>query len=451
MCPPAYIVQRSGDYLRRCHRRYSAHVESRPVMAWCLRGAGRNDENIDAGLPQFIVQRSAEGQDVGLDRRVICQVRHWAGGNRRRDQDEGSAVSLDEVGAEPVRQRKRHSPVEGEDVQLVGQRVVEESSRGGNAGIRNDDPDVEIVNLTPQFVDRPLGQKVQGDRCRGDAVLTGEFGGQLLEPAFAACHQDDVDTRGSELPRKFLPNARGRSSHDGILAVLATQIFHVDSCPNDEGDDTECHHYRPLMTLGAIGRHDLYSGVMSRWEPNAPERLAAAAVELFAERGYDTVTVADIAQRAGLTKRTFFRHFVDKREVLFAGQETHRRLLVDAIADADATATPLEAIGAGLRAFSAGIGESRRDFLAKRQAIIGAKTDLQERELLKRAALTAVMAETLGQRGVDEPAAGLAAEIGALAMNSAYLRWLDPASHATLAELADQTLGELSSATRALR
>ncbi|WP_101906400.1 TetR/AcrR family transcriptional regulator [Mycolicibacterium setense] len=190
---------------------------------------------------------------------------------------------------------------------------------------------------------------------------------------------------------------------------------------------------------------------MSRWEPNAPERLVEAAMELFVERGYDSVTVTEIAQRAGLTKRTYFRHFADKREILFGAQEAHRRLFADAIADAPATATPLEAIGAGMAAFAAEFGEERRDFLAQSQAIIAVNSDLQERELLKRATLTGEMAEVLGQRGVKEPTAGLAAEVGALALSAAYLRWLEPANRRTLSKLAEQSLRELSAAIAALR
>ena len=190
---------------------------------------------------------------------------------------------------------------------------------------------------------------------------------------------------------------------------------------------------------------------MSRWEPNARERLVGAAVELFIDRGYETVTVTEIAERAGLSKRTFFRHFADKREILFGSQEPHRRLFVDAIAGASASATPLEAIGAGLAAFAADFSEEGRDFLAKRQAIIGGNPDLRERELLKRAALTAVMAEALRDRGVKEPAASLAAEVGALALNAAYLRWLEPSNRQAFTKLAAKSLREMSAATEVLR
>src|SRR3954449_1416934 len=89
-------------------------------------------------------------------------------------------------------------------------------------------------------------------------------------------------------------------------------------------------------------------GVMGRWEPGARERLVLAAVDLFTEQGYDATTVAQIAERAGVTKSTFFRHFPDKRELLVAGQEPLSRRLADGIAEAAADATPLEAVAAGL-------------------------------------------------------------------------------------------------------
>src|SRR6202012_6277244 len=95
---------------------------------------------------------------------------------------------------------------------------------------------------------------------------------------------------------------------------------------------------------------------MSRWEPNARGRLEQAAGELFAERGYDQTTVADIAARAGLTERTFFRHFADKREVLFSGQEQFRDRFVTAVAAAPPAATPVEALGAGLYPGGGGVG-----------------------------------------------------------------------------------------------
>lgn len=188
---------------------------------------------------------------------------------------------------------------------------------------------------------------------------------------------------------------------------------------------------------------------MARWEPNASERLALAALELFAERGYEDTTVIDIAQRAGLTKSTFFRHFRDKREVLF-GNDTVARLLARAIAAAPAAATPLEAVACALDAAGAQIfTPARREFTARRQAVIAAHPELQEREALKGLALIAAMTEALEQRGVPALAACVAAELGALAAKIAYERWSNPASGDDLSggfgDVARQALSEVQS------
>ncbi len=174
---------------------------------------------------------------------------------------------------------------------------------------------------------------------------------------------------------------------------------------------------------------------MARWEPNAPERLSRAALELFAERGYENTTVIDIATRAGLTKSTFFRHFQDKREVLFGGNALADALAA-AVGEAPEGVAPLEAVGwaletAGREVFTA----SRREFSALRRSVIAAHPELQEREALKGLALTAAMAEALRQRGVAELPARVAAQLGALAMKIGYERWIDGA-------------GEFGSATR---
>src|ERR1700761_1817319 len=101
---------------------------------------------------------------------------------------------------------------------------------------------------------------------------------------------------------------------------------------------------------------------MARWEPNTRGRLVLAALDLFASEGYDAVSVAQIAERAGVSKMTFFRHFPDKREVLFAGQELHGRLLADGITAAPAGATPLAAVGAALDAATASFTPEQRAF-----------------------------------------------------------------------------------------
>lgn len=162
---------------------------------------------------------------------------------------------------------------------------------------------------------------------------------------------------------------------------------------------------------------------MARWEPHASERLVAAALDLFAEQGYEKTTVIEIAERAGLTKSTFFRHFPDKREVLFGGTAMND-LLVAAIAGAPAGTGALEAVSlamdaAGSTVFTA----ARREFAARRWAVIAANPDLQEREALKGLGLIASIIDALKARGVPDLTARVSAELGALAMKLAYERW----------------------------
>ncbi|WP_410614326.1 TetR/AcrR family transcriptional regulator [Amycolatopsis sp. lyj-109] len=189
---------------------------------------------------------------------------------------------------------------------------------------------------------------------------------------------------------------------------------------------------------------------MSRWEGNTRVRLLDAALELFGEREYDSVTVAEIAERAGLTKRTFFRHFSDKREVLFAGQEMLSRILAEAIADAPAPATPIEAVAAALQAATTPFGPQRRDRSRLIKAVIAGHSDLRERELLKLATLRAAMADALRARGVAAPTAALAAEIGGLAYSTGFARWVAPGSEREFADLVAEALDELMAATTAL-
>jgi len=172
-----------------------------------------------------------------------------------------------------------------------------------------------------------------------------------------------------------------------------------------------------------------------------------AALELFAERGYENTTVIEIAERAGLTKSTFFRHFEDKREVLFGGDAMHG-LLVEGIDGAPEDATPLETVAealdtVGRKAFT----PARRAFSARRRAVIAANPELQEREALKGLGLTASMTDALRRRGVPELTACVAAELGALALKIAYERWSERTNGEEFAAVARQTLGEIQAAS----
>lgn len=162
---------------------------------------------------------------------------------------------------------------------------------------------------------------------------------------------------------------------------------------------------------------------MARWQPGATERLIVAAVDLFTEQGYDATTVAQIAERAGVTKSTFFRHFPDKRELLVAGQETLSRLLADGIAEAPADAGALEAVAAGLERASSAMGPANRALGPRLKAAVAASAELQERDALKSIGLAAAMTAALVARGVAGPAAHLAGEMGVLAFKQGYAQW----------------------------
>ena len=161
---------------------------------------------------------------------------------------------------------------------------------------------------------------------------------------------------------------------------------------------------------------------MARWEPDSRGRLRQAALDLYGERGFEHTTVAEIARRAGVTERTFFRHFADKREVLFAGSEELQETMVRAVADAPASLAPLDAVARGVEAAGAVLPE--REMARRRQTVIAANAELRERELIKFASLSAALAETLRGRGLEDPAASLTAEIGIAVFRNAFERWL---------------------------
>lgn len=162
---------------------------------------------------------------------------------------------------------------------------------------------------------------------------------------------------------------------------------------------------------------------MVRWEPGARERLVIAAVDLFVEQGYDDTTVAQISERAGVTKSTFFRHFPDKRELLVAGQESLSALLAEGITEAPAGATPLAAIAVGLERASTEMGPRNRELGPRMKAAIAASSELQERDALKSVGMAAAMTAALEARGVPETTAHLASEMGVLAFKQGYTRW----------------------------
>jgi AcrR family transcriptional regulator len=182
---------------------------------------------------------------------------------------------------------------------------------------------------------------------------------------------------------------------------------------------------------------------MARWEPGARERLQAAALELFATRGYEQTTAAEIAESVGLTERTFFRHFSDKREVLFYGQEEFLQVFIDGVQAAPPGASPLEVIAAALHAATSFFPDDRRPYSRMRQSVIDKNPALQERELHKMAGLATTVAEALHARGIGEPAATLAAESGATVFGIAFAQWIREGETRSLADIASGVLREL--------
>jgi AcrR family transcriptional regulator len=183
-------------------------------------------------------------------------------------------------------------------------------------------------------------------------------------------------------------------------------------------------------------------GRMSRWSPNARGRLEQAAYELFLAEGYDQTTVADIAKRAGLTERTFFRHYADKREVLFGGSSALQDELLRAIVELPPALPTFEAVRIAVEAMSA-LMHGRRTLARERQRIVAAHPDLQERDLIKRATLTTALAAALQRRGVSESAASLAADMGIGVFYVGFVQWLHDPADRELAEIVHEGFDQL--------
>jgi AcrR family transcriptional regulator len=165
---------------------------------------------------------------------------------------------------------------------------------------------------------------------------------------------------------------------------------------------------------------------MARWEPDARGRLEKAAMELFQERGYVRTTVEEIAARAGLTERTFFRYFADKREVLFSGSKELEKSIVDGIEGAPRGASPLGAVVSAFEAAGAEL-QDRRDirFVRARYALVTNHAEVKERELIKLAALARAVTKALHARDIPEPAASLVAEVGIAVFKIGFERWVN--------------------------
>ena len=185
---------------------------------------------------------------------------------------------------------------------------------------------------------------------------------------------------------------------------------------------------------------------MPRWEQGAEERLREAALELFLEHGYENVTVAQITERAGLTRRTFSRYFTDKRDVLFAGSDQLPAALAEAVLKADTALTPFEAVLDALEQVGDALATRVAPHAAQRQAIVAGSTELQERGRTKFADVSDALASALRQRGASPPTAALLADVGVAIFRTAFGRWVDEPDAATYSARVREAADELTHA-----
>jgi AcrR family transcriptional regulator len=184
---------------------------------------------------------------------------------------------------------------------------------------------------------------------------------------------------------------------------------------------------------------------VARWDPGAEERLKRAALELYLERGYDNVTVTHIAERAGLSRRSFFRYFPDKREVLFAGSERLPPALAEAVVTADPGAAPLAAVLDALARVGTQLVE-HVDGAPERRAVIDASPELQERERTKTAAITEAIRAALVQRQVNAGTAVLVAQLATVAFQHAFRHWIEAEGQASFGSCLEAVTDELRAA-----
>jgi len=187
--------------------------------------------------------------------------------------------------------------------------------------------------------------------------------------------------------------------------------------------------------------------VVSRWQPGTRDRLESAALELFTEQGFADTTVPEITARAGLTTRTFFRHFADKREVLFAVEDGLPGVVASLMAEAPASATPVVLVAWGLDLVARTRFTDQWEHLRRRRAVIQTDPGLQERELRKLAVLSTAIADSFRSRGLDELTSTLAGRYATTALATALDRWLDHDAEQPLTDHVRDTLHALHALT----
>jgi AcrR family transcriptional regulator len=185
-----------------------------------------------------------------------------------------------------------------------------------------------------------------------------------------------------------------------------------------------------------------------RWELGSEDRLKQAAMELFDEQGFQDTTAVQIAKRAGVTTRTFFRYFPDKQATLFADAERLAAALVQGILDATDVAEPLRTVVRVLAEFD-WLGVGSREAQRGRDAMIASNPELLERELIKQQQMASGFSSALHRRGVAADIAELAARVGIEVFRAAYRRWLAADDETDLSVIADDVMSTLATIVRA--
>lgn len=181
--------------------------------------------------------------------------------------------------------------------------------------------------------------------------------------------------------------------------------------------------------------------LMARWEPDASGRLLGAAIDLFTERGYDATTAAQIAERAGLTKTTLFRHFADKPEIVFQGQQLFMSLAVDGVAGAPGESAPFHILSAGVFALCTAHGADQRTIGRRLDPILSSSPELQERAVFKRFAITDALYHALAARMGNPRQAAVLADVGMRAYYDGFAAWIASTDEVSLS---DVVRGELA-------
>jgi AcrR family transcriptional regulator len=312
---------------------------------------------------------------------------------------------------------------------------------------------LEVPQERDVVLERQVDHTVRRGRCtpqtveivKRAAMDLGPGGGEGVSRGIRAGQPDDLMAGADELGNDSGADPAGRASDENTHEK--TSRWSRSSAQVCAGTDVSFCHHSTMMSAAVISDYDWR---MARWEPDSRGRLEQAALALYRERGFENTTVADIAERAGLTERTFFRHFADKREVLFGGAGTLQELFVATVASAPDSAAPIDAVAAALQAAGA-LLQQRREYSQQRQTVIAASAELRERELIKLAALSSALADALRRRGVNGPAASLTAEAGIAVFRVAFERWVNEANQRDLPRLIRESLDELKAVTAGKR